>query len=107
MNEYFLFVITVLIVYRIALMVTTEEGPFEIFTAWRNLNARTWGYDKWANPHWITKGVYCSLCMGFWMSLVGSILLADSFEKFMLYWFSIAGAQAFLTLMGGIPDSEE
>ena len=82
-------------------MITTEGGPFDIFFWWRN-NA----FEGFGPYHWITKGVFCPLCVGFWLSFIPPIFFASSFSYWLAYSIAIAGAQTFLTLVGGIPDEE-
>ena len=73
--------------YRLALMLATEEGPFEMCTRIRNLHTQ---------DDWIGRGLRCPLCVGFWIALVLAWVVAPAGAAW-LYWLGIAGAQTALT----------
>lgn len=61
-----LFVVGVLAVWREALMITEEEGPFSGLAILR---------DK-IDPHqktWVGRGIRCLWCVSFWMGLIYSL----------------------------------
>ncbi len=100
MNDYFAIALSVFIVYRLALIITTEDGPFEMFRWWRESTIKAWGVN-----HWITRGFYCPLCVGFWLSFLVVVFIPDiGLLKWITYSLAVAGAQTLLTLIGGIPD---
>lgn len=78
-------------VYRIATMIALEEGPFEIFTKFRNL---------FLSPNWIGRGVRCPSCISFWAGLVMAIVvfLFGSYELVQLgiLWFGFSGITVYL-----------
>lgn len=59
-----------LAVWRVAKVITEEEGPFSIFTKIRS-HARVDG--KYG---WIGRGVYCLWCVSFWIGLFTGLALA-------------------------------
>lgn len=63
------FVVVALAVYRIAYMMVTEDGPFNIFRVWRNFLSDR---DEKAES-WITRGFHCVMCLSFWIGFVGAI----------------------------------
>lgn len=75
-------------VYRLALLISTEEGPFELATKVRNLRTQN---------DWIGRGIRCPLCVGFWLALVAAVLIAPDWVTAIWYWLGIAGAQAALS----------
>lgn len=60
------FVIVAFATYRVALLVTSEEGPFRIMERFRN-----W----FTEPDWIGRGVRCVWCVSFWLALFLSLLV--------------------------------
>lgn len=91
-----------LAVYRLALMIATEDGPFDFFYGIRDITLGTLG-DK----HWITRGIYCPLCVGFWISLLAGLFMGGNILSDLAFGLAIAGAQTFLTLIGGVPGSDD
>ncbi len=94
-------IFVVLAVYRVALMVTTEDGPFGLFVQTR-LEA-----TNYAPNTWVERGLHCPLCVGFWVSALGAVFITSDFPSWILAWLGIAGAQTFLTMISGIPDTDE
>lgn len=55
-------------------MVAFEDGPFEIFSKIGEASFNRLG------DHWITKGLFCPLCLSFWIALLvalGFVFLFD------------------------------
>lgn len=75
---------TIFAVFRLALLLTEEEGPFELAARWRSL---------FPDDNWIGRGVRCPLCVSFWLALIPALWL---FDPWPLYWLGIAGAVAAL-----------
>lgn len=77
--------------YRLALLLTEEEGPFELAARWRSL---------FPDDNWIGRGVRCPLCVSFWLALPTALFLCLggwlSPGLFALWWLGIAGAVGFL-----------
>jgi len=75
--------------YRTARMISTERGPFDIFTYIQN-----WVYDRWDENSWQYDGITCPLCVGLWIALVAAILFFG--WDFWIWWLPISGLQAWL-----------
>jgi Protein of unknown function (DUF1360) len=87
--------LVVLAVYRVSHMVALEDGPFEAFFWWREFLTKKFGLN-----HWITKGFNCPLCISFWVSLIGAIIIyRGNLVYFFVYWLAIAGAVMVLHLL--------
>lgn len=54
-------------VYRVAMMLASEEGPFALFEKLRNL---------YTNNDWIGRGIRCPACLSFWGGLIMATLIA-------------------------------
>jgi len=83
------FIIAALAVYRVARMIALEDGLFDVFA-----RSRGWVIGKFAHfeqSHWVARGVQCPLCIGFWLALLGAVII-NHWE----WWLAIAGAQTLL-----------
>lgn len=80
-------VLAILATYRVAFLVTSEEGPFGMAQAFRDLFNKADG--------WIRNGVHCVLCASFWLSLIPALGLGWSWKlwpsEVALLWLGIAG----------------
>lgn len=95
-----LFILLSLAVYRLARLITLDDGPFDLLLKLRDL----WGaYDY--GPNGVAKtslgrGLTCPYCAGFWIAGV-TALIAYGFELgVVVYWLALAGAQSFLQSLG-------
>src|SRR5262245_51266505 len=79
-------ILAALATYRLARMVTQEEGPLDIFVKLR-------GAIDPDQKTWLGRGINCALCVGFWVSLGVAFLLAPFDWSLLLIWWGIAGAQ--------------
>lgn len=61
------FVIVTFAIYRITLLATQEDGPFNLALKWRNL---------FVTDNWVGRGVRCFWCVSFWMGFVVSLIPA-------------------------------
>lgn len=83
--------VAVLANYRIARMLASEDGPFDLFS---RLNAWVGG-----GKNWVGRGLSCPLCVGFWLALPIALLvlpllpIAIDWRSVLLLWLGIAGAQ--------------
>ena len=87
-------ILAIFATYRIALMLATEEGAFEIFY---QIRARIDPEQK----TWVGRGLNCPLCIGFWIAGLFALLIAHQDatvhrSEFVLIWFAIAGGQVLL-----------
>ncbi len=84
--------LSVFAVYRIALMLANEEGPFSLAEKFRRgVRQRTEGKPA----EWIARGVECPRCMSFWLSAVAALILVQRgyipHEDVFVAWFGLAG----------------
>lgn len=99
MNEVLWFALLVLAVYRVSLLLATEDGPFEVFSWFRAVFRIEYGSDDW-----VVKGLHCPLCIGFWLSFAAGLFLYEDFLQYMVCSLAIAGASTFMTMIGGVPE---
>jgi hypothetical protein len=77
-------ILVIFAVFRTATMITQEEGPFEVFTTLRG---------RVGQSTWVGRGFHCLLCVSFWLSAIGVLLLPiANIGDFVLYWLGTAGA---------------
>lgn len=80
MIEPWRFVLVTLAVYRLTCLIVAEDGPFDVF-------ARIRGRIDPEQKTWVGRGIRCSLCVSFWLSL-----LAPASGGSWLEWLAVAGA---------------
>lgn len=67
------FVLVALAIYRLAYLVTAEDGPFAIFSNWRHfLRGREILRGKSA---WWIDGFFCINCASFWLGWLGALFV--------------------------------
>lgn len=81
------FILATLGTYRVARMLTQEDGPFDAFAQLRGrVGQRTW----------VGRGFHCVLCVSFWVAALVAVLLAATatilWRDVWLVWPGIAGA---------------
>lgn len=87
--------VTALAVYRTALMVATEKGPFSAFENLRAWADRTFKAQR--GQHWVSAGVNCPLCISFWLGFIAAPMLAPSnIYEYIVYALGLSGAAVFL-----------
>lgn len=69
-----------LAVWRIARMITLEEGPFSVFSWIR-------GRIDPRQQSWVGRGLSCLACVSFWLAALAALILQAS----VIEWFGIAG----------------
>lgn len=77
---------------RVAVLLATEEGPWEVATWWRNRHTA---------DDWIGRGLRCPACLSFWLALPAALvaLLVDPalpLAGWPLAWLGVAGAARWL-----------
>jgi hypothetical protein len=77
------FALCVLAVYRVAYDIAYSDGPFDIYSWWR---------EKVGQTTWIGRGFQCPICLSWWLSAIAALYLAESVVQFVLYWLAVAGA---------------
>jgi hypothetical protein len=84
-------VIAILAVYRVAVMVSSEKGPFAIFEGLRDLVGKTFP-PKNGKQSWVDQGINCPLCISFWLGFAAApIVRPSSVYEFVLYALAISG----------------
>lgn len=89
------------IVYGLATMLAHYDGPFNIFDTLRLKTFETFG------EHWITEGIHCPVCLGFWLSIPVSILLGSGIITVVIIWLSIMGLNTFMVSLLNALEGEE
>lgn len=94
MNEWLNLILLSLVCYRIASLISLDEGPFEIFHRLRVVSgAYDYGQNgKAGSP--LGRGIACPYCVGLWIAL--PLALYADLSLWWLWWLAIAGMQAFL-----------
>lgn len=107
----FRFVLAFLAVYRIAQLITIDDGPADVF-----VRLRTWTgcYDLGPNGQPKTglgKLFGCPFCVGVWVSMPLAVwatlptILRGSWAEWpilaIIMVFALSGAQSFLEIVGG------
>jgi hypothetical protein len=76
----------ILATYRVSHMITSEDGPFDVFALFRS---------RFNQSNWIGRGVHCTLCVSFWVSLIPMALFIWlwwlTWPIAILVWLGIAG----------------
>lgn len=93
MTSLYVYLLSLLGVYRAAHMVTREDGPFDIFATLR---------EKIGQENWIGRGLHCTNCVSFWLSLVMMEWLffvgLTAPEQNLITWLGLAGGALVLHL---------
>lgn len=84
-----------LAVYRIAQLVSLDDGPLQIFAKIRLFFGKR---AKPRNAAWhVAEGLNCPYCVAVWVSFPAALYLEHAnFWEFLVTWGAIAGVQAFL-----------
>lgn len=67
------FALVSLAILRLATMLSSEDGPFYVFSSWRK-KLMDWERRR-GRPHWIIDGFHCALCLSWWMGFAGGFLV--------------------------------
>ena len=80
----FYWLLAFLVIYRIAYAISSEEGPFSVYS---NIRGRV------GQATWVGRGILCILCLSFNLAIVAPFLIGfASWREFVLYWLGTAGA---------------
>lgn len=77
--------------YRLARIITMEDGPFDLAVKFRE-----WVYTRFDENHWINRGLSCPYCVSFWLALLLALLAWQSPQMTILLWLGAAGGSALL-----------
>lgn len=77
-------VLASLAIYRVARMLTQEDGPFDAFTRMRAAVGQ---------GSWIGRGLHCIFCVSFWLAFVAAAMVVDPvlWREYVLASLGIAG----------------
>lgn len=96
MNNWLKLVLLSLACYRLAQLFVFDEGPFNIFDRIRIL-AGAYDYDSQGRAKTnLGRLINCPYCVGIWVALPLGIMVSGISWYIPLWWFAIAGGQAFL-----------
>lgn len=94
------FIIAILATYRMALLLSEDDGPFYVFMRLRTFTANkamgeSDGLGFW---HMIDEGINCPYCMGLYAAILSGALVAlnNYYGNLFLLIFAIAGGQSVL-----------
>lgn len=67
------------------------EGPFELF----------WKLREWARAqdNWIKRGIWCPICLSFWIGIPIAAIAALDVRSFVVYWLGSFGFTAVMTVV--------
>ncbi len=74
------FIIAILATYRLAHMMTREDGPFDVFANLR-------GAMDPEQKTWWGRGLNCALCVSFWLALPAALMAGGGAGE----WIGVAG----------------
>lgn len=92
-------VVAALATYRLARLLTWDEGPAGLFVSFRRaLGGEDIDLDTGQPATNLGRGVTCPHCLGVWVALLLSLpaLFPSSLGDFFLMVFGLAGAQSYL-----------
>ena len=94
-------VVASLACYRVAQLLVFDEGPFCLFDRIR-IKVGRYDYGENGEPQTeLGRLLSCPYCVGLWIAIpLALILFPETIIEFILYWFAIAGGQAFLETIG-------
>lgn len=82
------------LVYRLSIMIARDLGPLGAFDY-----LRYWIFKRFGADSWITDGIHCPSCVGFWLSLPLGLVFGSSPFGVILWWIGIAGMITFMWRM--------
>lgn len=96
-SPWFHFVAAILATWRLARLVSREDGPFDLIV---RLRARAGG-------GFAGQLMDCPYCLGLWFAAPFALTLADSLVAWVIAWLAIAGGAALLeNLLEHAPGSD-
>lgn len=93
----------VLALYRIARLLSREDGPYYIFSNHR----RYWGRKAANGPHAenIAEMVHCPHCLGIWLAPIVYWISKQKWGRPIIFVVGLAGAQDFLQTLQTYADT--
>lgn len=91
-----LFALLALTIYRLARLITIDDGPGDAILKFRNwIGAYDYAPNGLAKSS-LGRGITCPYCVGMWVALVVSLIVLGWRVETLFYWLALAGAQSFL-----------
>lgn len=97
-----MFFLAALACYRLSRMIALEDGPWRYFSLFRSWIARKFPdkqirgqFGPWVS-HWLTDGVFCPLCLSFWLGLILAIPLCTDVVEYIYTALALSGAASLL-----------
>lgn len=85
------FIVGALATYGLAYSVKSLDGPFGLFDT-----LRMWG-DK--RGGWIQHGLYCEICLSFWIGMVIAPLVVGLHPLAVAHWLGYVGFAVFANVV--------
>lgn len=86
-----------LVVFRLALLITIERGPyaaFEKLRRWVGAKASAHGDGVWLE---LAEAFHCPYCLGVWLSVPAGLLIEGFTLDAAVYWLAVSGVAAVAT----------
>lgn len=87
-DYWFELILAILAVYRIAQLITLDDGPFKVFDRLRRF------FGRRSQLRELAELFHCPYCLGMW--LAGGLTLVMQPDQPILWWMAVAGGQALL-----------
>jgi Protein of unknown function (DUF1360) len=81
-NMEFLFIVLILVVWRITHLLSSEDGPFDIIFLLR----------KKAGAGFFGSLLDCFYCLSLWIALPVGVYTGHTWKEKILYWLALSGA---------------
>lgn len=88
------FILTALAVYAVAFMITSLDGPFDVFAK----------LQHWARMQdtWVKRGVLCKICVSFWLGWLFALALPyQDYVQYAILALALMGVTVVLTKVLG------
>lgn len=86
MNKWYMFVLSLLAVWRVSHLLSQEDGPFDLVIRFRKL----FGQGFFGNL------LDCFFCLSMWVSVPFAVWLAESWQEGVVTWLALSGGAAVL-----------
>lgn len=101
MPDWLRFVLACFVCFRLAELVTVDDGPGNVLLLMR---AKLGAYDRGEDGQPETslgRAMICPWCVGIWIAAGLAVILFPVGSMIVLWWLAIAGGQALLQRLGG------
>jgi hypothetical protein len=80
------FLLAALVTWRLAHMLTREEGPYDVFVRWRS----------WAGESLVGRALQCFYCTSLWVAAPLAFFVAAWSARAAVVWVALSGAACLL-----------